>query len=165
MTVTARVEAVRENRIRACYRRAADQRVAGPREAGPQDSGSTAGCGGCTLCLLGRPEAKTTIEAENRRNLPVEVGDTVEIFLSPAKAIKAAFFILILPLLLFLALYGVGKELIGIESEGANVLIGASGLIGGLLLNLAAKKLRRAPDLPEVTRIVDDVSAAPEAAP
>jgi len=149
------VEEIRVNRIRAC----------GRRDAGRRDSGSAQGCGGCTLCLLGRPESTVAIEAENRRNLPVEIGDIVEIFLSPAKAIRAAFCVLILPLLLFLALYGLGKELVGIESEGTNVLIGACGLIGGLLLNLAAKKLRRDPDLPEVTRIVDAVSDAPETPP
>lgn len=141
MTITARIEEIRTDRVRARFCSDDD-------------------CSGCQGCSLGKKSKPTMVEAENRRGLPLTVGDTVEIFLSPGKAIKAGFFVLIFPLLLFFVLYALARRLLGIENEAVNILIGAVGIAGGLLLNLAANKLRKKPDLPEVTRVIGTASVA-----
>jgi positive regulator of sigma E activity len=135
LTIIARIEEIKDSRVKVRYCRDVD-------------------CGGCTHCSLGRSEKETILEAHNTKRLPVAVGDTVEIFLSPWKAIRAGFLVLIFPLLLFFAFYALGKHALGIEAEGVNVLLGLAGIACGFLLNLAQKKLQKEPDLPEVVRLV-----------
>jgi positive regulator of sigma E activity len=135
LTIIAKIEEIRDGRVKVRYCRDMD-------------------CGGCSHCSLGSSEKETVVEACNTKKLPVAIGDTVEIFLSPWKAVRAGFLILIFPLLLFFVFYALGKHAIRIESEGVNILIGAAGIACGFMANLVHKKLQKKPDLPEVVRRV-----------
>ena len=136
MTIIARVAEIKDSLVRAKYCRDAE-------------------CGSCTHCTLGKEKQETSVEARNLNALSLKIGDTVEIFLSPWKAIKAGFLILIMPLLLFFILYLFGKHLLGIESETANIFLGISGIAIGFLINILIKRFQRRPDLPDITRIVE----------
>ena len=136
MTIIARVEEIKDSLVRAKFFRDAE-------------------CGSCTHCTLGKEKQETSVEARNLSALPLKIGDTVEISLSPWKSIKAGFLILIMPLLLFFVLYLFGKHLLGIDSETANIFLGISGIAIGFLINILIKRFQSRPDLPEITRIVE----------
>ena len=55
-------------------------------------------CGGSGGCNHGFKRKDTTLKARNANDLPLEVGDSVELFLSSRKAIGAGFLVFILPL-------------------------------------------------------------------
>ena len=107
-------------------------------------------CGTCQIrsrCGI----SEHTYTARNDEGLELHPGDIVEVFLPPGKTIIAAFNIMILPLLLFLAFFLFASRVLGISSEGVNVLIGLLGLGLGLGGNLIYGKLRSEKSLPQIT--------------
>jgi positive regulator of sigma E activity len=94
----------------------------------------------------------------NTAQLPIKPGDVVEVYTAPAKAVGAAFQVLILPLLLFLGAYS-GSQALGVSSESLRVLIGAGGLSAGFLA--AALGGKRTANLPRVVSIVADAPSHP----
>jgi positive regulator of sigma E activity len=113
-----------------------------------------ADCGTCSTCSHLFKQKKTTVEVHNPRALSLSPGDLVEIFLSPAKALRAGFLVLILPILLFFPLYLLGRDLLKIELEIVNVLLGTSGILFGFLINLYLRRIRATEDLPEISRVL-----------
>jgi positive regulator of sigma E activity len=113
-----------------------------------------ADCGTCSSCTHLFKQRRTTVEVSNPKELPLNPGDVVEIFLSPSRAIKAGFDVLILPILLFFPLYLVGRDLLEIESEIVNVLLGTIGILLGFSINLYYKKTKGEADLPEISRVL-----------
>lgn len=89
------------------------------------------------------------IRAQRPEDLKLSVGDNVEVYLPPSKAIGAGFLVLIFPLLLFLAAYLAFGFL---NNEGAQVGAGLGGLVLGFgLVYLFGKG--RPQDLPKVVQV------------
>ena len=91
-----------------------------------------------------------TFPAENPENLFLLKGDMVEILVDPGDAIKAAFMIFMLPLLGFLAFYGVASLLTSIEV--VLFLAGVLGLAGGLGFNGLLRKVKGPGRLPVIQK-------------
>jgi len=110
---------------------------------------------GCEKCGSAFCNIKArTYRASVPTGIDVAEGDEVDVFVPPAKAIAAGFWVLVLPLLLFIAGY---LALAGVESEPVRVAAGVAGLAIGFLL-VAVRTKRRPPELP---RIVGLHSAVP----
>ncbi len=118
--------------------------------------GSVAACGGCTACGLFAERRPQTLRSANPRGLALQPGDVVEIEFAPGRAVRAAFFVLIVPLILFLGAFAAVRAL-GVASEPLQVLAGVAGLAAGLAL--AWLRGRGSTDLPEVARVVRDAAA------
>ena len=116
-----------------------------------------AGCGGCSR------KKERIFKVRNSRDFWLEVGDTVDIYISSLKAIRAGFLLLILPLLLFFPFYaGAGLICSAARESGAvfeviKVLAGFTGIAFGFWLNLIWKRSAKRQELPEVYRIVSKV--------
>ena len=136
MTVQATVEQVRGKEITVKYCQNAD-------------------CGTCTACTHGSKQKEIIVTASNSERLPLTEGDTVEIFLSPWKAVKAGFLVLILPLLMFFPPYVFASTTLGIQNEAVRILFGTGGIVLGFVINLILKKTSNKSDLPEIRRILD----------
>ena len=113
-------------------------------------------CGTCDSCakLFGRKQA--VFEARKPEGLDVSPGDVVEIYMSPWKAIKAGFLVLMLPLILFFLFYFIGSSWIAVENESVSILLGVAGIALGFLVNLARKMTRKQQELPEIMRVVQE---------
>jgi positive regulator of sigma E activity len=110
------------------------------------------GCDHCagTFCNV----KARTYRARLPADLKAAAGDRVEVFIPPAKAITAGFWVLILPLLAFLAGY---FALLPVHSEPLRVAAGAGGLMLGF--GFVAWRSRRLPgQLPQVVSVVADHS-------
>ncbi len=115
------------------------------------DAGSTCSSGNCASCSS---KGKTKIlNALNTRNLPIKTGTFIEMELSTAKALIAAFRVLIFPLLLFIAGFIIIGNIPG-TSEGLQVAGGFTGLAGGFLFNLLFSKKYKMKEMPEIVRIL-----------
>ena len=84
--------------------------------------------------------------------LRLSIGDRVEYFVAPAKAIEAGFFVLIVPILIFFLFYFFTGLLWPDAGETAKVLAGVGGIAAGFGLNFALKSRIR--EYPEITRIL-----------
>ena len=90
--------------------------------------------------------------ARNPKSLTVKTGDRVEYFVAPSKAIKAGFFVLIVPLLAFFLFYYLTDILWADASETAKVLFGVGGIAVGFVVNFALKNRTR--EYPEITKVL-----------
>lgn len=90
-----------------------------------------------------------TIEASVATGLHVNVGDEVEVFVPPSRAIASGFLVLIVPLILFLTAY---LSFSFVENEAAQVAAGFGGLVAGFLLVYIVGR-RRSPQLPTITHV------------
>lgn len=115
------------------------------------DTGSSCSSGNCAGCSSGGK--KKLIEVINSRELPVKTGSFIEMELSTAKALIAAFRVLIVPLLLFIAGFIAAGKVPG-SGEGLQVGGGFTGLIGGFLLNFLFSKKNKLKEIPEIVRIL-----------
>lgn len=115
------------------------------------DTRSSCSSGSCISCSSGRK--KKLIQAINTRELPIERGSFIEMELSTAKALIAAFRVLIVPLLLFIAGFIAAGKVPGAE-EGLQVAGGFTGLIGGFLLNFLFSKKYKLKEIPEIVKIL-----------
>lgn len=107
-------------------------------------------CESCAACAAFGRNKPQVVKTMNTRSLPLKPGDFVEIYLATGRTIKAAFMVLILPLVCFFALYaGIGR--LGVASEALRVLAGSLGLAAVFGLNYLSRGNRN--DLPEVVRI------------
>lgn len=86
----------------------------------------------------------------------MNLGDIVEIYLSPWKAIKAGFMILMLPLILFLLFYFAGSGWLLAGNESGSLLLGTAGIALGFLINLVLKLKSKQQELPMILRVVQD---------
>ena len=117
--------------------------------------GEAGECGSCQACSKAFARKETILEVAHRGDLDLKEGDTVEIFLSPWKGIRAGFQVLIFPLLLFLGFYFLGEKALGAANETISILLGLFGIALGFLLNLLYKMIRKNPDLPEIVRVLE----------
>ncbi len=136
MTVQATVEQVKGKEVIVKYCQNAD-------------------CGTCTACTHGFKQKEIVVKAANSGGLALTEGDTVEIFLSPWKAIKAGFLVLIFPLLMFFPPYVLASTTLAIQNETVRILFGIGGIALGFVINLILKKTSNRSDLPEIRRILD----------
>ena len=115
------------------------------------DAGSSCSSGNCASCSS---KGKTKIlDALNTKDLPVKKGSYIEMELSTAKALIAAFRVLIFPLLLFIAGFMIIGSISG-TSEGLQVVGGFTGLGAGFLFNLIFSKRYKLKEMPEIVRIL-----------
>jgi positive regulator of sigma E activity len=105
----------------------------------------------CLHCT--KPKHKGSILVHNSSGLEVKAGDMVEIYAPPGKTILAGFLIFIVPLLLFIVFYFLGKAITGTEDDLIPFLCGIGGIGAGFLLNVMIKHIRNQKDLPEIIKI------------
>ncbi|MCK5199821.1 MAG: SoxR reducing system RseC family protein [Spirochaetales bacterium] len=115
------------------------------------NAGPTCSSGNCASCSSGGK--KKLIEAVNTRKLPVKTGAIIEMELSSAKAMLAAFRVLIVPLFLFIAGFIIAGNIPG-AGEGLQVAGGFTGLIAGFLFNFLYSRKNRTKEMPEIVRIL-----------
>ncbi|MEW5814299.1 MAG: SoxR reducing system RseC family protein [Spirochaetota bacterium] len=103
-------------------------------------------CGGsCSI-----KEKERVFTALNSRDLSLQAGDEVEVYISAGKTLKASFMLLILPLLLFIIFYAGAGGIFKGASEAVKALGGVAGLASGFGINYLYKILRKQPDMPEI---------------
>ncbi|QEN09190.1 hypothetical protein EXM22_14830 [Oceanispirochaeta crateris] len=88
--------------------------------------------------------------AKNPESFTLSKGDMVEILVDPKSSIIAAFMIFMLPLLGFLAFYGLATFLTSVEV--ILFLAGVLGLCAGMSVNILMRKLKGAGELPVIQR-------------
>ncbi len=110
---------------------------------------------GCKSCGLLTNKDKKYLKAINKFDLPLKKGDAVKVMLSPVKAVKAGFFIFILPLLLFFLCYFLAEQVLFIDTELLKVGAGFAGLIAGYLVVFFRSRLLKHKDWPQVISISD----------
>lgn len=110
------------------------------------------GCSSCAAHGICGGVNDRTFEAVNSDRLELAPGDTVEVLLPTGKTIKAAFMVMIFPLLLFFVFfYGAGR-LIESAGEGIQVLFGVAGIAAGIGINFLSNSKSRKKGMPEITR-------------
>ncbi|MBA7683185.1 hypothetical protein ES703_91545 [subsurface metagenome] len=95
----------------------------------------------------------------NKKSYPLKHGDPVEVYISPVKAVKAAFLLLILPLLLFFPFYYICGIIWKAAGEPVKVLAGLGGVACGFLVNLILKRSVKEQEMPEIARVVVEETA------
>lgn len=126
----------------------------------------TAGCGSCSN--TGCKASRHALQAYNRDEIPIAVGDEVEIVVEGAAQLSGALWVLGLPLALFAAGYALARLLFpGATSEAPAALGGIAGLGIGGLIGVLVQKGKRLDSLPRILRKVlprepgeDEVQAA-----
>lgn len=106
------------------------------------ESDSCASCAVHGICQVGDNTSSHWIETD----LPLQVGDKVKIFISPALKIMSSFIVFLLPVIMMILVYLIIKYLLG-ASENFSILgsvlsLGLSGLIIYAIDKKWSKKLR-----------------------
>ncbi len=89
--------------------------------------------------------------ALNRNGLDIREGDTVEVYISPAKTIGFSFMVLIFPLLMFITGYYLTGSIFHTSSDGLKALGGIAGLVCGFGLSFLYNIIKKNQNLPVVT--------------
>lgn len=87
---------------------------------------------------------------ENTKGLEVKEGDYIEVSVTTGLTIGAAFLVFMVPLILFILLYGLGS--VFFEAEGPRVIMGLAGLAGGLVLPALINLLKKDKNYPQLER-------------
>ncbi|MCK4541429.1 MAG: SoxR reducing system RseC family protein [Spirochaetales bacterium] len=117
------------------------------------DNTVTLGCGDTTACKSCGASGFCNVkarkyQASNTSNINLSVGDTVEVFFAPGKAIMASFMVLIFPLILFVLFFAGAGWIFGIESEGIKAIFGLGGLATGFGINpLYSRQTKEEPQI------------------
>ena len=131
-----------------------------------------ADCGTCRACSHLFPKKSVTVRARNHRGIGLSRGDWVEVYLSPWKAVREGFLVLILPLLMFFPFYWIGTLVTGAgqaaaraASAGAGqaagaapavpLLLGLAGIASGFALAALRRSRGRGAELPEIARTTE----------
>jgi len=69
-----------------------------------------------------------TFKVDNPQNLPLEKGDSVEVFIEPGNAIALTFSMFIQPLIAFILFYVLSEQLFKLGSEFLKILMGVIGI-------------------------------------
>ena len=99
-------------------------------------------------------------EASNSRDLDIQIGDTVDVYLAPGKTVAAGFLVLIVPLILFIVGYSVGGRLFASSSEAIQALFGLAGFGTGFGLSFLYSRKKKATSMPEIMRVREQTDAA-----
>lgn len=121
---------------------------------GSSESSSSSGHHELTIFAARR---ERLFAARNSQSLAIKIGDRVEYFIAPGKAIKAGFLVLIVPILVFFLFYYVTGLLWSEAVETTKVLVGIGGIVMGFVMNFALKSKTR--EYPEITKVL---SAKPQ---
>ena len=97
-----------------------------------------------------------TFKVKNSRKLPLNIGDSIEIFIEPKSAISLSFFMFIMPLLVFIGFYSLMGATSQNIAEFFKILIGVIGIVlsFGLTYLFYTVKPQK---LPEITRVLTDL--------
>lgn len=115
----------------------------------------------CEACLNSScKDNRQSIKAWNRDGMRLAEGDKVEVEVEGVAQAIGAFWVLGLPLALFVAGYFVGRALFpaaagsGAAGEGPAALAGLFGLALGMVIGVTVQKGKRLESLPRVSRVV-----------
>jgi len=119
-----------------------------------------ADCGTCRACSHLFPKKSVTVRARNHRGIGLSRGDWVEVYLSPWKAVREGFLVLILPLLMFFPFYWIGTLVTGAGQAAAAapavpLLLGLAGIASGFALAALRRSRGRGAELPEIARTTE----------
>lgn len=103
-------------------------------------------CASCGMC----PAKDMVISALNKPN--AKVGDTVSVYLSDAKILKAAFLVYIIPIIMLVIGYAIGIKWYG--SENAGILFGFVALIVSFVLICFLDRYLKRKFEPSITKII-----------
>lgn len=95
-------------------------------------------------------------EALNHNALPLNEQDKVEVYIDPGKTIKAGFMVLILPLICFFLMYGIGGLIPAEGKEGFKILFGTAGLAGGFFLAYLWGKAAKKKEMPVISGLAEE---------
>ncbi len=112
--------------------------------------GTNSTCAACKSPICSKKDR--IFEVRNTQGFDLAEGDEVEFLLPSGRTVFESFLVLILPLLLFIVFYYIGKGIFGANSEGKNILCGVLGIANGFLIALFYKRLRGSKDIPIITR-------------
>ena len=112
--------------------------------------GTNSTCAACKSPICRKKDR--IFEVRNSQGFDLAEGDEVEFLLPSSRTVFESFLVLILPLLLFIVFYYIGKGIFGADSEGKNILCGVLGIANGFLIALFYTKLRGSKDMPVITR-------------
>ncbi len=112
--------------------------------------GTNSTCAACKSPICSKKDR--IFEVRNTQGFELAEGDEVEFLLPSGRTVFESFLVLILPLLLFILFYYIGKGIFGADSEGKNILCGVLGIANGFLIALFYKRLRGSKDIPIITR-------------
>ena len=114
---------------------------------------SSSACKSCSAGALCSTKGKTFIAKDTTDN-DIHVGDTVELFLPPAKTIFAGFMTLMVPLILFPIGYYIGRLLLPGSQEVVHIGIGIIGIAVGFLIGRIFSTIKGGEYTPTITRIM-----------
>ena len=115
------------------------------------DAGASCSSGSCASCSS--KGTKKLVQALNSKELPIKQGTLIEMELSTSKALLAAFRVLIVPLILFIAGFMIFGNILN-AGEGLQVTGGFAGLVAGFLFNILISKKNKFKEMPEIIRIL-----------
>jgi positive regulator of sigma E activity len=92
----------------------------------------------------------------NPQSLTVKIGDRVEYFVAPGKAIKAGFLVLIVPILAFFLFFYLTGIVWPDAGETAKVLAGVGGIGMGFVMNFALRNKTR--EYPQIIKVLSSRS-------
>ena len=106
----------------------------------------------CKSCSASFCNVKSkNFTALNSYDIELKTGDSVEIYLSPAKTIFSSFMVLIFPLLLFIAGYFLSGIVFNTDSDALKAGGGVAGLLAGFILSFVFNMVSRSHNLPVVS--------------
>ncbi len=94
----------------------------------------------------------------NKKNLDLQMGDLIEIYIEPKSAITVSFLIFILPLIFFVLFYSITNSINENIPEYIKILFGFSGIIVSYVLTFIIYKIFPEKH-PEVVRVVSKTEA------
>jgi positive regulator of sigma E activity len=109
-------------------------------------------CQNCKASSLFCNIKAKNFQALNINNLELKTGDSVEIFLSPAKSIFFSFSILIFPLITFFIGYFLITRFIDGASDGIKITGGFGGLLSGFLIAFIYNSITKKNNYPAITQ-------------
>ncbi len=114
---------------------------------------SSSACQSCQAGALCSTKGKTFI-AQNGTEGELHIGDSVELYLPPAKTLLAGFITLMVPILLFPAGYYIGKALLSASPEIVHIGFGVAGIAAGFLFSRIFSRIKGNQYKPEITRVI-----------
>ncbi len=94
-----------------------------------------------------------SFKIKNSRKLPLNSGDSVEIFIEPKSAISLSFFMFIMPLIVFIASYSLVGAISQNIAEFVKILTGITGIVLSFGLTYLFYSVKPQ-NLPETTRVL-----------
>ncbi len=116
-------------------------------------------CGGKGLCSISGHKKGFT--ALNTKNIALDPGDTVEIYLPPGRTILAGFIVLILPLLMFIVFFLAAGRLYPESGEGGRAAAGVLGLAAGFFKAFLFSRIRSRKTMPVILRKLVPAAGSP----